>query len=200
MRDLVSHLRYTIRELLKSPGFALTAVLILGLGIGVNTAIFSLVSGVLLKPLPYPNSDRLFHLYHTVKTYDTNPFDYPDFADYCASQHSFTALAAYTLDWFHLSSRDSAEQIPGLYVSGAFFRVMGRPLILGRPLDEVDDRPGSAAVVVLSESLWRTQFNADPNIIGTRIVLNSRSFQVMGIPPGQADEGFKVCPLAAVLV
>jgi putative ABC transport system permease protein len=192
MRDLVSHLRYTIRELLKSPGFALTAVLILGLGIGANTAIFSLVSGVLLKPLPYPNSDRLFHLYHTVKTYDTNPFDYPDFADYCASQHSFTALAAYTLDWFHLSSRDSAEQIPGLYVSGAFFRVMGRPLILGRPLDEVDDRPGSAAVVVLSESLWRTQFNADPNIIGTRIVLNSRSFQVVGITPGQADEGFKV--------
>ena len=192
MRDLVSHLRYTIRELLKSPGFALTAGLILGLGIGANTAIFSLVSGVLLKPLPYPNSDRLFHLYHTVKTYDTNPFDYPDFADYCASQHSFTALAAYTLDWFHLSSRDSAEQIPGLYVSGAFFRVMGRPLILGRPLDEVDDRPGSAAVVVLSESLWRTQFNADPNIIGTRIVLNSRSFQVVGITPGQADEGFKV--------
>jgi len=200
MRDLVSHLRYTIRELLKSPGFALTAVLILGLGIGANTAIFSLVNGVLLKPLPYPNADRLFHLYHTVKTDNTNPFDYPDFADCRASQHSFAALAAYTLDWFHLSSRDSVEQIPGLYVSGAFFRVMGRPLTLGRPLDEADDRPESAAVVVLSENLWRTRFNADPNVIGTNIVLNSRSFQVVGITPGQADEGFKVCPLAAVLV
>src|SRR6201987_2508034 len=192
MRDLVSHLRYTIRELLKSPGFALTAVLILGLGIGANTAIFSLVNGVLLKPSPYPNADRLFHLYHTVKTDNTNPFDYPDFADYCASQHSFAALAAYTLDWFHLSSRDSTDQIPGLYVSGAFFRVMGRPVILGRPLDEADDRPGSAAVVVLSENLWRTHFNADLNIIGTSIVLNSRSFQVVGITPGQADEEFKV--------
>jgi putative ABC transport system permease protein len=128
-----------------------------------------LVNGVLLKPLPYPNADRLFHLYHTVKTDNTNPFDYPDFADYCASQHSFAALAAYTLDWFHLSSRDSTDQIPGLYVSGAFFRVMGRPVILGRPLDEADDRPGSAAVAVLSENLWRTHFNADPNIIGATI-------------------------------
>jgi putative ABC transport system permease protein len=192
MRSLVSHLRYTVRQLLKSPGFTVTAVLILGLGIGANTAIFSLVNGVLLKPLPYPTADRLFHLYHTVKTDNTNPFDYPDFADCRASQHSFAALAAYTLDWFHLSSRDSVEQIPGLYVSGAFFRVMGRPLTLGRPLDEADDRPESAAVVVLSENLWRTHFNADPNIIGTSIFLNSRSFQVVGITPGQADEGFKV--------
>src|ERR1700758_2542341 len=97
MRSLVSHLRYTVRQLLKSPGFTVTAVLILGLGIGANTAIFSLVNGVLLKPLPYPTADRLFHLYHTVKTDNTNPFDYPDFADYCASQHSFAALAAILL-------------------------------------------------------------------------------------------------------
>jgi len=192
MRSLISHLRYTIRQLLKSPGFTVTAVLILGLGIGANTAIFSLVNGVLLKPLPYPNADRLFHLYHTIKTDNTNPFDYPDFADFCAAQHSFSGLAASTLDWFHLSDRGPAEQIPGLCVSGAFFRVMGRPLILGRPLEEADDRPGSSAVVVLSEHLWRNHFSSDPSIIGTCIVLNSRSFQVVGISPGQADEGFKV--------
>ncbi|HYZ74791.1 MAG TPA: hypothetical protein VE641_17055 [Chthoniobacterales bacterium] len=134
MRGLISHLRYTIRQLLKSPGFTMTAVLILGLGIGANTSIFSLVNGVLLKPLPYPNADRLFHLYHTVKTDNTNWFDYPDFADYCASQHSFTALAAYTPDWFHLSNRDSAEQIPGLYVSGAFFRANGEAFNSGAPI------------------------------------------------------------------
>jgi len=192
MRGLVSHLRYTMRLLLKSPGFTITAVLILGLGIGANTAIFSLVNGVLLKPLPYPNADRLFHLYHTHRTSNTNPFDYPDFADYCAAQHSFSGLAAFGSDWFHLAGRGPIEQIPGLYVTGAFFRVMGRPLILGRTLDEADDRPGSAAAVVLSEHLWRTHFNSDPNIIGTSIVLNSRSFQVVGITPGQADEGFNV--------
>ncbi|HEX6564941.1 MAG TPA: ABC transporter permease [Chthoniobacterales bacterium] len=192
MRSLISHLRYTIRQLLKSLGFTATAVVILGLGIGANTAIFSLVNGVLLKPLPYPNADRLFHLYHTVKADNTNSFDYPDFADFCAAQHSFNGLAAYTLDWFHLSSRGPAEQIPGLYVTGSFFRVMGRPLILGRPLDEADDRPGSAAVVVLSEHLWRTHFNSDSDIIGTSVVLNSRSFEVVGVTPGQADEGSNV--------
>ena len=192
MRGLISHLRYSIRLLLKSPGFTITAVLVFGLGIGANTAIFSLVNGVLLKPLPYPNADRLFHLYHTVKADNTNSFDYPDFADFCAAQHSFSGLAAYTLDWFHLSSRGPAEQIPGLYVTGSFFRVMGRPLILGRPLDEADDRPGSAPVVVLSEHLWRTHFNSDSDIIGTSVVLNSRSFQVVGVTPGQADEGSNV--------
>ena len=166
MRGVISHLRYTVRQLLKSPGFTVTAVLILGLGIGANTAIFSLVNGVLLKPLPYPNADRLFHLYRTFKNSNTTDFDYPDFADYCASQHSFAALAAYDFDWFHLSSQGSVEQIPGLYVSGAFFGVMGRTLILGRPLDESDNRPGSAAVVVLSEHLWRTHFNSDPDIVG----------------------------------
>jgi putative ABC transport system permease protein len=188
MRSLISHLRYTVRQLLKSPGFTVTAILILGLGIGANTAIFTLVNGVLLKPLPYPNADRLFHLYRTFKNSNTTNLDYPDFADYCASQHSLTALAAYDFDWFHLSSRGPAEQVPGLYVSGAFFEVMGRPLILGRPLDDADDNPGSAAVVVLSEHLWRTHFDSDPNIIGTSITLNSRSFQVVGVTPGQADE------------
>jgi putative ABC transport system permease protein len=192
MRSLISHLRYTIRRLLKSPGFTVMAIVILGLGIGANAAIFSLVNGVLLKPLPYPNADRLFHLYRTFKNDNTSGFDYPDFADYCTAQHSFSGLAAFGSDWFHLAGRGPAEQLPGLYVSGAFFKVMGRPLILGRPLDEADDRPGSAAVAVLSEHLWRTHFNSDPNIIGTSIVLNSRSFQVVGITPGQADEGFNV--------
>ena len=188
MRSLISHLRYTIRQLLKSPGFAVTAILILGLGIGANTAIFSLVNGVLLKPLPYPNADRLFHLYRTFKNSNTTNLDYPDFADYRASQHSFSALAAYDFDWFHLSNRGPTEQIPGLYVSGAFFEVMGRPLILGRPLDDADDMPGSVAVVVLSEHLWRTHFDSDPNIIGTSVTLNSRNFQVVGVTPRQADE------------
>jgi len=94
MRSLISRLRYTVRQLLKSPGFAVTAVLILGLGIKADTAIFSLINGVLLKPLPYPNADRLFHLYRTFKNSNTEPIDYPDFADYCASQHSFSGLAA----------------------------------------------------------------------------------------------------------
>jgi putative ABC transport system permease protein len=188
MRGLLNSFRYAIRSLLKSPGFTVTAVLILGIGIGANTAIFSLVNGVLLKPLPYPRAERLFHLHRPFKNSDDGWFDYPDFADYCAVQHSFVALAAYTWDAFNLGGRGAAEQVPGLYVSGAFFKVMGRPFLLGRPFDEAEDRPDAAPVVVLSEHFWRTHFNANPNIVGTPVLLNSRTFQVVGVTPGQADE------------
>jgi putative ABC transport system permease protein len=192
MRGLLKSFRYAIRSLLKSPGFTITAVLILGIGIGANTAIFSLVNGVLLKPLPYPRAERLFHLHRPIKNSDDGWFDYPDFADYCAAQHSFTALAAYTWDAFNLGGRGAAEQVPGLYVSGAFFKVMGRPLLLGRSFDEAEDRPDAAPVVVVSEHFWRTHFNANPNIVGTPILLNSRTFQVVGVTPGQADEDSSV--------
>jgi putative ABC transport system permease protein len=188
MRTLISNFRYTIRRLQKSLGFTVTAVLILGLGIGANTAIFSLVNGVLLKPLAYPRADRLFVLHRPFKNSNSGGFDYPDFTDYCASQHSFIALAAFTWDGFNLGGSGPAEQVPGLYVSGAFFKVMGRPFVLGRPFDETGDRPDAAPVVVLSEHFWRTHFNSDPNIVGKTILLNSRNFQVVGVTPGQADE------------
>jgi predicted permease len=192
MRGLLKYFRYAFRSLLKSPGFTITAVLILGIGIGANTAIFSLVNGVLLKPLPYPRAERLFHLHRPFKNSDNGWFDYPDFADYCAAEHSFVALAAYTWDAFNLGGRGAAEQVPGLYVSGAFFKVMGQPFLLGRPFDEAEDRPDAAPVVVLSEHFWRTHFNANPNIVGTPILLNSRTFQVVGVTPGQADEDSSV--------
>jgi putative ABC transport system permease protein len=112
MRSLISRLRYTIRQLLKSPGFTVTAILILGLGIGANMAIFSLVNGMLLKPLPYKNADRLFRLYRTFNGSNTTNLDYPDFADYCVAQHSFSGLAVFVPDWFDLAGRGPAEQIP----------------------------------------------------------------------------------------
>ncbi|MFY9989202.1 MAG: hypothetical protein WAK31_30890, partial [Chthoniobacterales bacterium] len=96
MHSLISHLRYTVRLLLKSPGFTITAVLILGLGIGANTAIFSLVNGVLLKPLPYPNADHLVQIFQPFKNHNTSRLDYPDFDEYNEGQHSFAILTAYT--------------------------------------------------------------------------------------------------------
>jgi putative ABC transport system permease protein len=192
MQSVISHLRYTIRQLLKSPGFTVMAVLILGLGIGANTAIFSLVNGVLLRPLPYPRADRLFSLVRPFKTGAPANFDYPDFAGYCAAQHSFSGITAFSFDQFNFRGRNLPEQIDGLYVSGSFFKVLGRPFVLGQPFDDTADRPYAAAVVVLSEHLWRTHFNSDPTIIGTNIVLNSRNFQVVGVTPGQVDENYDV--------
>jgi putative ABC transport system permease protein len=189
MRSLIFHLRYTIRQLLKSPGFAATAVLTLGLGIGANTAIFSLVNGVLLKPLPYPKPDRLVQIFQPFRGHNTSNIDYPDFAEYCAAQHSFESLTAFIDNAFNLSGQGEAERVNGFYCSGAFFKVLGRPFLLGRPFGEAEDRPGAEPVVVLHEKFWRRKFNANPNIIGTDIVLDSRSFRVIGVTPGQADEG-----------
>ena len=188
MRGLISHLRYTIRQLLKSLGFTVTAVLIFGLGIGANTAIFSMVNGVLLKPLPYPQPDRLVQIFQPFRSNITSNIDYPDFAEYCAAQHSFESLAAFINNAFNLSAQGEPERVNGFYCSGAFFKVLGRPFLLGRPFGEAEDRPGAEPVVVLHEKLWRRKFNADPNIIGTDIVLDSRSFRVIGVTPGQADE------------
>ena len=188
MHSLISHLRYTVRLLLKSPGFTITAVLILGLGIGANTAIFSLVNGVLLKPLPYPNADHLVQIFQPFKNHNTSRLDYPDFNEYNEGQHSFAILTAYTDDEFNLSGKGEPERIPGLWVSGTFFKVLGRSALVGRLLAETDDRADAPSVVVLSERLWRAKFNSDPGIVGTNILLNSQAFQVVGITPGLADE------------
>jgi putative ABC transport system permease protein len=111
MRGLFSHLRYTARLLLKSPGFTITAVLILGLGIGANTAIFSLVNGVLLKPSPYPRADRLVTIYETVPGFDRFSVDYPDYVDFRSSQRSFDDLAACNREGFTLTGRGEAIEL-----------------------------------------------------------------------------------------
>ena len=188
MRSLVSHLRYTIRRLVKSPGFTITAVLILGFGIGANTAIFSLVEGVLLKPLPYPHSERLVELFEPSSNSPWFAFDYPDFEDYRENQHSFDSLALFFEDGFNVSGRNEPERVSGWYVSGDFFRVLGRPFLLGRPFGRDEDRPDVRPVVVISEHLWKTRFGADPNLIGANLALDGKEFQVIGVTPPQANE------------
>jgi putative ABC transport system permease protein len=184
---MLPHLRYTIRVLLKTPGFTIMTILILGLGIGANTAIFSLINGVLFKPLPYPNADRLVRLYQPTQEITQMSMAYSDYFDFRANQHSLQNLAIFFADEFHRTGNGDPERIDGAYVTGGFFNVMGRPFVLGRPLGETDD--GAAAnVVVLSERLWRTRFSADPQIIGKSIQLSGRSFQVVGVTPEQAGE------------
>src|ERR1700733_1998330 len=191
MRSLISRLRQTIRPLFKSPGFIITSILILGLGIGANTAIFSLINGALLKPLPYPHAERLVQLFQPFRNFDRFSFDYPDYLDYRAGQHTFAGLTALINDDFNLAGRGEPQRISGLYVTGDFFQLLGRPFIIGRPFDQAEDEPEAAAVVVVSERLWRTQFHADSNLIGGNITLNGRSFQVIGVTPAQANESAK---------
>jgi putative ABC transport system permease protein len=189
MRSLTSYLGHTIRRLAKSPGFTVTAVLILGLGIGANTAIFSLISGVLLKPLPYPHPERLVNVFETFANLDRANINYRDYLDYSANQHSFDALTIFREEDFNLSGRGEPVRISGLYVSGSFFHVLGRPFLIGHPFGEADDKPDAPGVVVLSEHLWRTQFRSDANLLGGDLLLNGRRFQVIGITPAQGNEG-----------
>jgi putative ABC transport system permease protein len=192
MRSLISHLRHTLRLFVKSPGFTVTAIAILGLGIGANTAIFSLVEAVLLKPLPYPHSEQLMQIFQPFRDFDQDDVDYPDYLDFKANQHSFQDLAVFRNDDFNFAGRGDPERIRGLYVSGAFFRVLGRQFLAGRPIGEAEDRPDAPGVVVVSEHLWRTRFHGDPNLVGASLSLDGKSLQVIGITPAQADETAKV--------
>lgn len=168
------------------------AILIFGLGIGANTAIFSLVNGVLLKPLPYLRPERLVQLFQPFQNFDRIPLSYPDFVDFSANQHSFDALTVYRQEDFNLSGRGEAERISGLYVSGAFFNLLGRPFLIGRPFGEAEEKPDSPGVVVLSEHLWRARFHSDANLIGADLLLNGRRFQVVGVTPAQGNEAVQV--------
>ncbi len=182
------HLRYTIRRLLKSPGFTITAVLILGLGIGANTAVFSLIDAVLLKPLPYPRPERLAWIYMPTQTVRDGALDYPDYLDLCAAQHTFSSLALESWDSFDLSERGQAERIKGSCRTASAFQVSGLPFVLGRPFTADEDKPGGPLVVVLNETFWRSRFNANPEILGQSIVLNGHSFRVIGVvKPEEAE-------------
>jgi putative ABC transport system permease protein len=192
MRGLISHLRYTARLLLKSPGFTIATVLILGFGIGANTAIFSLVNGVLLKPLPYPNPDRLVSIYQVIRGYDKAELDYPDYIDLRNAQSTFDGLAAYANDDFTLTGSGEPERISGLYTSGSLFKVLGRPFLLGTPFGETEDNAETRLVAVISDHLWETKFHKDPNIIGASLFLNGQTFEIVGVTPAQANEWARV--------
>jgi predicted permease len=188
MRSLISHLRYSVRLLLKSPGFTVTAVVILGFGIGLNTAIFSLINAIILKPSPFPESDRLVELFMPFQNMEFMPFDYPDYEDVNSAQHSLEILTTYTWEDMNLNVRGEAQRIGGSFVSAEMFKLAGLPLVLGRSFTADEDKSGGPAVVVLGEKFWRSRFNADPAITGTTVTVNGRSFEVIGVAPAQAFE------------
>jgi putative ABC transport system permease protein len=192
MRRLASYFWHTVRRLLKSPGFAITAVLILGLGIGANTAMFSLVNGVLLKPLPYPHPEQLVQIFQPYGNYNRWSFGYPDFVDYTSAQTSFQGLAAYYESEINLTGNSEPERISCFYVAGKFFEVFGRPFLLGRAFDENQDNTEAPALVVIGEHFWRKHFQADPGIIGAELVLNGKNFRVIGVTPEQGNESARV--------
>ena len=188
MGSFLPSLRYTLRLLLKSPGFTVTAILILGFGIGVNTAIFSLIDGVLLKPLPFPNPDRLVEITEPYQNDMGSNVDYPDFVDIAAAQNTFDAVAIGSYEGIDLSGEGNPEHLTTEFASPSLFQVTGLPVVLGRVFTKQEDVQNGPLLVVLSEPCWRSRFHSDPNIVGKNLTLAEHSFQVIGVVPRQVTD------------
>ena len=183
MQTVLEDLRYSLRQFRRSPGIAIVAVIALALGIGANTAIFSVVNGVLLRPLPYPEPGRLVMVYETTREFSHNSVAYPNFLDWQRENHSFTDIAAFRHNDFNFTGSGQPERIMSEYVSAGFLSVLGVNPLLGRNFSPQEDQQDAAGVVILSYGLWKRRFGADRNILGRSMTLNARNYTVIGILP-----------------
>jgi predicted permease len=183
MTTLLQDVRYAIRMLLKSSGFAAIAVLTLALGIGANTALFSVVNGVLLNPLPYPHSEQLVAVYGKTPGFDQGPVVYLNFLDWQRATQTFSSMAIYRNQNYNVTGTAEAERLSGYMISAGFFSTLGVQPILGRTFRSDDDRVGAAPVVVLGGGLWKRKFGSSPDVIGKALTLNGTSYVVVGVVP-----------------
>ena len=183
LRNILADLRFTLRLLAKSPAFTAIILLTLGLGIGANTAIYSVVHSVLLRALPYPLPERLVALSETRPGGDDS-IAYPNYVDWRANQQTFEDIAVYRRDDFNLTGNGEPERFSGLFVTASYFKVLGVRPTLGRVFTDVEDTAPASNPVILSERLWRTRFGSDPKAIGRKLILNGIDYEVIGIAPG----------------
>ena len=182
MDTVLQDLRYAVRTLRKSPGFAAAGILTLALAIGSNTAVFSVVNGVLLRPLPFAEQDRLFSLAEQNRQGDIRPPSYPAFLDWRAQTTAFTELAYVRGGGQRLAGPDGVETLIGSVVSPGFFATLGERPFLGRLFTPDEERAGAHAAV-LSYALWQGRFGGDPRILGKTLSLTAGVFTVVGVLP-----------------
>jgi predicted permease len=176
-------LRYGLRRLAKSPGFTVVAILTLALGIGANTAIFSVVNGVLISPLPFRNADRILSVFQDLPDFPEGSISYPNFLDWQRDNRSFESMAAYRWADGTITGLGQPENVPARAISAAFFPILGVNPILGRNFNAEDDRRGADPTVLISEGLWRRKFGSDPNVIGQRLVVGGTGRTIVGVTP-----------------
>ena len=179
--DVRQDVKYAVRRLCKDRSFTLIAVATLALGIGVNTAVFSVVNGVLLNPLPYPAPDRLVAVYWRTADQPRDSSSYPNFLDWARRNSSFSHLAAYRPDALNLIGAGQPERVPVEMVSASFFPLLGVQPILGRMFVSAEDEPGAAPVALIGEHFWTRKFGAAPTAIGRTLTLSGTSYVVVGV-------------------
>ncbi|MFZ1158232.1 MAG: ABC transporter permease, partial [Candidatus Sulfotelmatobacter sp.] len=188
MNGLLQDFRYALRQFRKSPGFAAVAVITLALGIGFNTAIFSVVNAVLLRPLAFADASRLVRIWHVPpeKSFPgmtTFPVSAANYLDWERQNQVFDHMAIYTYHGFTVTGGAKPEQLAAGAVSSGFFATLGVQPMLGRVLTPEEDQPGRSHVVVLSHRLWREHFGANPDIVGRDINLDGQPYLVAGVMP-----------------
>src|SRR6185369_1970443 len=174
---------YAVRQFLKTPGLTILVIVTIGLGVGANTALFSVVNGVLLSPLPYPEPDQLVALRESKPNFEWGTVPYPKFRDWQKDNHTFSKMAVWRSYAFSLTGVGEAEQVNAHLVSSDFFPILGVKPILGRNFLPGEDEIGAAPTAVITESLWRRKFASVPDIVGKGITLDGTSFTIVGVIP-----------------
>src|SRR5438034_10057311 len=186
---MIKDLQFALRQLLKQPGFTFIAVLTLALAIGATTAVLSLVNALLVRPLPYRQPQQLVLLLQHFKSQNLEriPVSPPEFVDYETRAHSFEKRGAFGFTNFNLAGEDKPERIPGATVTAGVLPLLGVSPIKGRFFEPEECTLGRDDVVIISARLWQHRFNSDPQIIGTKLLLNGKSFTVVGVMPASFD-------------
>jgi len=193
MMDALHDLRLGFRLLLRAPGFAMTAILTLALGIGATTALFTVVNAVLLEPLPFPDSNKLIQLWRSelpALTYGSA--SYARYLDWRSNQRVFTDLGAWSPRGLTMTGPQGPERLPGATASSSFFKVMGAPPIVGRYFSDDEDRMGGDRVIVISEGLWKRRFQQSPGVLGTSVQVDGEQYTVIGVAPQGFSEVWRL--------
>lgn len=183
MERLMQDLRYGLRMLGRSPGFAAVAILTLALGIGANTALFSVVNGVLFNPLPYPHSEQLVWLAESKPHFATGSISFSNFRDWRKNNQTFSAMAVYRSYSYNLTGLGEPEQLRSMFVSSDFFSVLGVNPIAGRLFVPGEDEVGAAPNAMISASFWQRKFGGSPDAVGKTLTLDGKNFTIIGILP-----------------
>jgi predicted permease len=187
LETFATDLRYGLRMLVKNPGFTSIAILTLALGIGANTALFSVVNGVLLNPLPYPHPEQLVTLHESKPNFDTGSISYPNFRDWQKENHTFSAIAVTRSYAFSLTGMGEAEQVNARFISSDFFPLLGVQPVIGRDLAPDEDRIGTAPIALISAGFWKRKFGSSPEVLGKSLTLDGMNYTIVGVIPANFD-------------
>ncbi len=193
MSGQIQDIRYTLRQLRKSPGFTAVAVLTLALGIGASTAMFGVMNVVLLQPLPFPNPDRLVRVLATEGDRVLTGPSAMDLRDYAAQNHTFEKLAVYDIWPKNVSTSSGSmepEQMRVGLVTAEYFEVLGIKPLMGRLFRDEENQWGNHFEAILAYDFWRTRFHSDPSILGKILRINDEPYTIIGVMPGEIPESF----------